>query len=68
MVKNDAGDTDLIPVVGLISGLISLGWVGKISGRRDWQPTPVFLPGESMCREAWQATVHRVAKSLTQLK
>jgi len=22
-------------------------WVGKTSWRRAWQPTPVFLPGES---------------------
>ena len=22
-------------------------WVGKILWRRKWQPTPVFLPGES---------------------
>ena len=22
-------------------------WVGKILWRRTWQPTPVFLPGES---------------------
>ena len=22
-------------------------WAGKISWRRKWQPTPVFLPGES---------------------
>ena len=22
-------------------------WVGKIPWRRNWQPTPVFLPGES---------------------
>ena len=22
-------------------------WVGKIPWRRDWQPTPVFLPRES---------------------
>ena len=21
-------------------------WVGKVSWRREWQPTPVFLPGE----------------------
>ena len=21
-------------------------WAGKISWRREWQPTPVFLPGE----------------------
>jgi len=31
----DTGDADLIPV-------------GKIPWRREWQPTPVFLPGESM--------------------
>ena len=23
-------------------------WVGKIPLRRAWQPTPVFLPGESL--------------------
>jgi len=22
-------------------------WVRKISWRRKWQPTPIFLPGES---------------------
>ena len=22
-------------------------WMGKIPWRRKWQPTPVFLPGES---------------------
>ena len=22
-------------------------WVGKVSWRREWQPTPVFLPGKS---------------------
>ena len=22
-------------------------WVGKIPQRREWQPTPVFLPGKS---------------------
>ena len=43
-------------------------WVGKMPWRRAWQPTPVFLPGESMGREAWRATVHRVAKSRTRLK
>ena len=38
-------------------------WVRKIPWRREWQPTPVFLPGESMDRGAWQATVHGVAMS-----
>ena len=26
-------------------------WVGKIPWRRAWQPTPVFLPGESTWTE-----------------
>ena len=43
-------------------------WVGKIPWRRAWQPTPVFLPGESHGRGTWWALVHRAAKSRTQLK
>ena len=27
-------------------------WVGKISSRRAWQPTPVFLPRESHRRRS----------------
>ena len=42
--------------------------VGKIPWRRKWQPTPVFLPGESHVQRRLAATVHRVAKSWTQLK
>ena len=34
-------------------------WVGKIPWRRAWQPTPVFLPGESPWTEAPWATIHR---------
>ena len=26
-------------------------WVGKVPWRRKWQPTPVFLPGESRPEE-----------------
>jgi len=26
-------------------------WVGKIPGRRTWQPTPVLLPRESLWTE-----------------
>ena len=37
-------------------------------GRRKWQPTPVFLPGESGGQRSWKAAVHRVAQSRTQLK
>ena len=36
--------------------------------RRKWQPTPVFLPGESQRREAWWAAVYGVAQSRTRLK
>ena len=36
--------------------------------RRKWQPTPVFLPGESQGRGAWWAAVYEVAQSRTRLK
>ena len=32
---------------------------GRSLGEGKWQPTPVFLPGESH-RGAWQAAVHEV--------
>ena len=35
--------------------------------RRQWQPTPVFLPGESQGWGAWWAAVHGVAQSRTGL-
>jgi len=37
--------------------------VGKIPWRKKWQPTPVFLPGDSQGWGSMGATVHRVAKS-----
>ena len=37
------------------------------SWRRKWQPTPVFWPGGFHGLKAWQAIVHRVAKSWTRL-
>ena len=43
-------------------------YVGKIPWRRAWQPTPVFLPGESHGQRTWWAKVHGVAKSWTWLK
>ena len=43
-------------------------WVGKILWRKVWQPTPVFLPGESHGQGAWWARVHRVTKSQTQVQ
>ena len=42
-------------------------WVRKIPWRREWQPTPVFLPGKSHGQTTWQATVYGVAKSQTWL-
>ena len=50
MVKNPPVNAEDIRDVGSIPGL------GRFPGGA-WQPTPVFLPGESMDREAWQATV-----------
>ena len=35
--------------------------------RRQWPPTPVFLPGESRGRGAWWAAVYAVAQSQTLL-
>ena len=44
-------------------------WVGKIPWRRVWQPTPVFLPGESPGQRSLSGYRHRrVGKSGTQLK
>ena len=37
-------------------------WVGKIPLRKEWPPTPVFLPGKSMDRGAWQGTVYGVTE------
>ena len=42
-------------------------WLGKIPWRRKWQPTPVFLPGESRGRGDWWTTVHGVTESRTWL-
>ena len=39
-------------------------WVRKIPWRRAWQPTPVFLPGESPGRRSLVGTVHGVTKEL----
>ena len=36
--------------------------------RRKWQPTPVFLPGESQGWRAWWAAVYGVTQSQTRLR
>ena len=46
----------------------SLSFFTFMHWRRKWQPTPVFLPGESQGRGAWWAAVCGVAQSLTRLK
>ena len=40
--------------VGLLIFDPSFPWLGKIPWRRKWQPTPVFLPGES---HGWRTLV-----------
>ena len=46
----------------------SLSFFTFMHWRRKWQPTPVFLPGESQGREAWWAAVYGVTQSQTRLK
>ena len=63
---------------GGLQSMGSLGvghdWVTSLSlftlmhWRRKWQPTPVFLPGESQGWGAWWAAVYGVAQSWTRLK
>ena len=38
-------------------------WVGKIPWMRKWEPTPVFLPGESRGQRGLAGVVHGVAES-----
>ena len=47
---NDKESTCQAGEVGSIPG--SNPWVGKIPWRRKWQPTPVFLPGESQGQQS----------------
>ena len=70
-----------IPWMEEPGGLQSMGsirvghdWAASLSlftfmhWRRKWQPTPVFLPGESQGWGAWWAAVCRVTQSRTRLK
>ena len=43
-------------------------WVGKSLWRREWLPTPVFLPGESQRQRSLVGWVYGVAQNQTQLK
>ena len=42
-------------------------WVRKTPWRREWLPTPVFLPGKSQGPRSLAATAHGVTKSWTPL-
>ena len=46
----------------------SLSLFTVLHWRRKWQPTPVFLPGESQGRESLVAAVYGVTQSRTWLK
>ena len=66
----------------MLAGIMCIDYVAKIGKimlkyvffstiawlQGQWQPTPVFLPGESQGRGAWWAAVYGVAQSWTQLK
>ena len=40
-------------------------WVAKIPWGRKWQPTPVFLPGESHGQRSLKGYSHGIAESDT---
>ena len=46
----------------------SLSLFTFMHGRRKWQPTPVFLPGESQDGGAWWAAISGVTQSRPRLK
>ena len=52
-----------LPAIRILRKLEFNPWVGTIPWRRKWQPTPVFLPGESHGQRSLGATVHRVVES-----
>ena len=62
VVKSPPANTGDIREVALIPGS------RRSSGVGNGNPLPYFCLENPMDREAWQATVHRVAKSQTQLK
>ena len=65
-------DPDRLQCMGSLrvghNSAISLSLFTFIHWRRKWQPTPVFLPGESQGRGAWWAAVYGVAQSRPRLK
>ena len=66
--KNNLEDVNGPPAGSVVKNLPAVqemwiqSWIGKITCRRKWQPTPVFLPGKSHGQGGLGATVHGVAK------
>ena len=46
MTDSGASDVKNLPAVCEMRETRVLSSIGKIPWRREWQPTPVFLPGE----------------------
>ena len=62
-------EIDTLHLVELARDLFTSCFVfGCQHWRRKWQPTPVFLPGESQGGGAWWAAVYGVTQSRTRLK
>ena len=61
LVKNLPANAENAGKLGLIPGS------GRSSRCRAWQPTPVFLPEESHGQRSLVGSVHRVAKSQTEV-
>ena len=63
-----SGGSDGKESASIAGDLGSILWSGKYPWRRKWQPTPVFLPGNSMERGTWWSIVHSIANTWTWLK
>ena len=55
-------------VAGSQTRLSDFTFTFHLDALKEWQPTPVFLPGESQGGGAWWAAVSGVAQSQTRLK
>ena len=55
--------TQVVKNLPAIAGYVGFDlWVRRISGEGNGNPVPYSCVGNPMNREAWQATVHGVAK------
>ena len=61
MIKNPVANAEDAKDAGLIPGL------GRCPGEGNGNPLQYSCQGNPMDRGTWQASVHRVAKSLTRL-